>query len=96
LKPDHSVTSHEQAPLEVQWKKSGLTASWPEPTDIVEVQKEESRRLCWSSIVLISALREYTPLDFDRSAWDLHITKHENVRYLQSCPHPQAYLAVSP
>lgn len=91
LKSDHSVTSNEQDPLEAQWGKSRLTGSWPEPTDIVEIQKEESRRLCWSSIMLISALREYTPLDFDRSAWDLHVTKHENVRYPRPCPHSQAY-----
>src|SRR5450631_1148757 len=93
LKSDHLATYDEQAPLEVQWGESRLMASWPEPTDVVEIQKEESRRLCWSSIMLISALREYTPLNFDRSAWDLHVTKHENVRYLRSCPRSQAYLA---
>jgi hypothetical protein len=93
LNSNHSVTSNEHAPLEAQRGESRLTASWPEPTDIVEIQKEENRRLCWSSIMLISALREYTPLEFDCSAWDLHVTKHENVRYIRSGPHS---LTVSP
>jgi hypothetical protein len=60
--------------------RTTVRADWPEPTNVAEIQKEESRRLCWSSMMLITALREYTPLEFDRSVWDLHVTKHENVR----------------
>jgi hypothetical protein len=60
--------------------RTRAAADWPEATDVAEIQKEECRRLCWSSMMLITALREYTPLEFDRSVWDLHVTKPENVR----------------
>jgi hypothetical protein len=50
---------------------------WPD-NDEAEIQKEECRRLCWSSMLLITVLREYTP-NLDSSTFDLHITKQENV-----------------
>ena len=76
---DGSVTSDQQTAPDVQWERRPM-ASWPDPNDVVEVQKEECRRLCWSSVMMISALREYTPLKFDLSTWDLHVTKPESVR----------------
>jgi hypothetical protein len=60
-------------------ERTSIMADWPETTNVAETQKEECRRLCWSSMMLITALREYTPLEFDRSVWDLHVTKPENV-----------------
>jgi len=56
-------------------------SDWPEPTDLAEIQKEEGRRLCWSSMMLVTSLREYNPFEFERSMWDLHVTRYENVRH---------------
>lgn len=60
---------------------SRIETEWPDPTNIAEIQKEESRRLCWSAMMLVTALREYTPLKFEPSTWDLYVTRPENVRF---------------
>ncbi|KAG8811271.1 hypothetical protein FRC18_003586 [Serendipita sp. 400] len=78
---DAPYTPGRLSPLERPWTKAGLRDDWPDINDIVEVQKEESRRLCWSSMVLISALREYTSL-LERMAWDVHMARHENIALL--------------
>jgi hypothetical protein len=61
------------------WKRPDFSVTWPDQTNFAEIQKEESRRLCWSTMVLISFLREYTP-HLGHYAWDLYITRQENVR----------------
>lgn len=66
---------------EIDWNKLQTTIDWPDPRNVGEMQKEESRRLCWGSMVLISALREYGP-HFGEHIPDFFITRQENV-----CPH---------
>ena len=60
------------------WGTTAVRADWPDPIDTVEIDKEESRRLCWSVMMLVSTLREYTP-HLQHQAWDMHITRQENV-----------------
>ena len=58
-----------------------VKADWPEIDQTAEIEQEESRRLCWNSVMLASTLREFTPLTFDPSTWNLHFIKPENVGY---------------
>jgi hypothetical protein len=51
------------------------------PVDEVEIQREETRRLCWSSMLLVHMLKEYTP-HLMGMGWELHVSKQENVRRL--------------
>lgn len=55
---------------------------WPDLTHVAEIEKEESRRLCWSSMMLITMLREYSPLKYEISSWDFYLTKPENLAIL--------------
>lgn len=57
---------------------SKFTADWPDVFDVVEIQKEESRRVCWSSMMLFTALREYSPVKLEAATWELHVTKPES------------------
>ncbi|PVF96723.1 hypothetical protein CPB86DRAFT_786652 [Serendipita vermifera] len=50
------------------------TFQWPD--DELEVQREEIRRLCWSSMLLVHILKEYTP-HLAGMNWDLYLSKQE-------------------
>ncbi|CAG8648862.1 3167_t:CDS:2, partial [Acaulospora colombiana] len=53
-----------------------LTFQWPD--DGLEVQREEIRRLCWSSMLLAHMLKEYTP-HLEEMDWDLYLSKQETL-----------------
>ncbi|KIM31558.1 hypothetical protein M408DRAFT_21577 [Serendipita vermifera MAFF 305830] len=59
-----------------------LKADWPELDNVAEIEKEEVRRLCWSSIMLVSIIKEFTPLDLVMPTLDLSFTKPENLALL--------------
>ncbi|KIM31554.1 hypothetical protein M408DRAFT_261453 [Serendipita vermifera MAFF 305830] len=73
---------------------SELRLDWPDPIHIVDIEKEESRRLCWNTMIFITALREFTHLNHRLSTWDFQVTKPENFAILfpgeQGCKsHPK-------
>jgi hypothetical protein len=53
-------------------------AHWPATDNRADIQKEETRRLCWSSMILATLFREFAP-HIGHVSWNLHITKQENV-----------------
>ncbi|KIM22981.1 hypothetical protein M408DRAFT_332566, partial [Serendipita vermifera MAFF 305830] len=59
-----------------------LKADWPELDNVTEIEKEEARRLCWSSIMLVSIIKEFTTLDLTLPTLDLSFTKPENLALL--------------
>ncbi|CCA70549.1 hypothetical protein PIIN_04486 [Serendipita indica DSM 11827] len=77
----YRVSQNQKGVMDSPWGNVGVQADWPDPTDTIEIDKEESRRLCWSVMMLISTLREYTP-HLQRQAWDLHVTRQENIALL--------------
>jgi hypothetical protein len=77
LKPSDPNATVMNEPISA--KRPGFYIDWPDQNNPAEIQKEESRRLCWSAMVLVSALGEYTP-HLAHYAYDLYITRQENVR----------------
>lgn len=69
--------------LAAAWRRKAVVIDWPDQRDFGEIQKEESRRLCWASMILASGLGEFTP-HLVHQSWDLYITRQENVRVYQA------------
>ncbi|KIM22982.1 hypothetical protein M408DRAFT_267566 [Serendipita vermifera MAFF 305830] len=75
-KDNYSVTADDEFILE---GTAVLNADWPEPDNITEIEKEETRRLCWSSIVLVAIINELTPIKLKVPTVDLFFTRPENL-----------------
>lgn len=73
-----SIRDQVNVSIDTDGKWAQRWAHWPETNNRAEIQKEEIRRLCWSSMILASLFREFAPY-VGQISWDLHITKQENV-----------------